>query len=188
MVFLFPVGVVLLDGQMEAYFIPFVLGFIYSFGNPLFWLKDGLAEMKLSYQLAKAKSQNQAQLQDEVHQAEQHIKSQAEELQRQKAQAEAEIKRAAEELRRKQEAFNKQQSQNNPADKGLNPHDFQDACEILGVHSGSSRNEFKKAYRHLSGLFHPDKFAYFDGVLKAQAAENFKLINTAWETIKRKLK
>ncbi|WP_419555176.1 DnaJ domain-containing protein [Pseudoalteromonas luteoviolacea] len=59
---------------------------------------------------------------------------------------------------------------------------------MLGVHAGNSLVEFKKAYRHLSNLFHPDKLDKFDGILKQQAKENAKLINIAWETIQKKLK
>ncbi|MEK0160817.1 DnaJ domain-containing protein [Pseudoalteromonas piscicida] len=194
---LVPVGSTLVTEDQNWYFIPYILGFLYVYTNPFYWLSDAFSEVKLSYQLAKAKSeQSQAQCQDDIKQAEQDIKAQAEELSRQKAQAEEEIKRASEELRRKQEAFQRQQSQqqsnNNSSQShfgsaGLDPRKFEDACSILGVHAGSSLAEFKKAYRHLSNLFHPDKFAHFDGSLKAQAIENFKLINTAWETIKRKL-
>lgn len=188
MVLLFPVGIALLDGHHELYFIPFVVGFLYSFGNPLAWLQDGIAELRLSYQLAKSKRQSQQQNEQTKKQAEEYFKEQSEKLQRQKEQAEAEIKKEAEKLRRKQEAFRNQQSSSNARDQGLNPKNFQDACKILSVDSTSSLEEFKKAYRHLSNLFHPDKFAHFDGLLKAQAAENFKLVNQAWETVKRKLK
>lgn len=187
MVFLFPVGIVLLDSQQDMYFIPFGIGFLYSYGNPLRWLIDGIAEAKLSYQLAKAKRANQSQFAEGKQKADEYYQEQAEDIQRQKAEAEAEIRKEAEKLRREKEAFKNQQSSYNPSDQGLNPLDFQDACKILGVHAGSSLNEFKKAYRHLSALFHPDKFAHFDGVLKSQAAENFKLINSAWETVKRKV-
>lgn len=188
------VGLVLMEDQKEAYFIPFALGFVFYYGNPFLWLKDGIADAKMSFQLAKAKSANQAQFESDYQNAEDHIRSQAENLNKQKAQAEAEIKKAAEELRRQQEAFKRQKANANnnqnesPSDKGLDPTNFSDACQILGVHAGSSLAEFKKAYRHLSSMFHPDKFAHFEGVLKSQAVENSKLINAAWVTIKRKLK
>ncbi|CAM4395864.1 DnaJ domain-containing protein [Pseudoalteromonas maricaloris] len=195
---LVPVGSTLVTEDQSWYFIPYLLGFLYVYTNPFYWLIDAFSEVKLSYQLAKAKSeQSQAQYQDDIKQSEQDIKAQAEELRRQKAQAEEEIKRASEELRRKQEAFQRQQSQqqsnNNSSQShfdsaGLDPRKFEDACSILGVHAGSSLAEFKKAYRHLSNLFHPDKLDKFDGILKQQAKENAKLINIAWETIQRKLK
>lgn len=194
-VFIIPVALVLFETHQEVYFIPFIFGWFYCYDNPLTWLKNGISDVRISYQLAKAKSAAQAQ--DEMKQTEQDIKNQAEELRRQKIQAEEEIKRASEELRRKQEAFQQQQSQyqsNNNSNQsqfdsaGLDPRKFEDACSILGVHAGSSLAEFKKAYRHLSNLFHPDKLDKFDGVLKQQAKENAKLINIAWETIQRKLK
>ncbi|MEC4090915.1 J domain-containing protein [Pseudoalteromonas rubra] len=194
-----PVASTLVTEEQNWYFFPYALGFLYVYINPFYWLSDALSEIKLSYQLAKAKSENQskAQFQEEVRQAEQNIKAQAEEIRRQKAQAEEDIKRASEELRRKQEAFQRQQgqqqsnhssSQSQFDSAGLDPRKFEDACSILGVHAGSSLAEFKKAYRHLSNLFHPDKLDKFDGVLKQQAKENAKLINIAWETIQKKLK
>jgi len=210
-----------------VYCSAFVVGFIYAYRNPFLWFKDGLADMRMSFRLAKAKSASKTQFKNDYRHAEDSIRSQSENLYRQKTQAEddlkrqqqeveaelrnqkrqaedniknqqqeaeAELQRAAERLRREQEAFRREQAnaQNNkqeaPADKGLNPKNFSDACQILGVHSGASLAEFKKAYRHLSNMFHPDKFAHFDGILKTQAAENSKMINAAWDTIKRKLK
>ena len=44
---------------------------------------------------------------------------------------------------------------------------------------------FKKAYRTLRALYHPDKINHLGGTRKQQAEEEMKLINLAWATIQR---
>lgn len=53
--------------------------------------------------------------------------------------------------------------------------------EVLGVPSGASEEEVKKAYRHLSRIYHPD--ANVNNPNKAQAEEKFKEVQQAYQQI-----
>jgi hypothetical protein len=180
----------------------FVLGFIYAYDNPFRWLFGLFDDARMSWQLAKARHDSdreyqrqeleaQSRANDTAHQQEMNdLRRQKEnaeaDLRRQQGDAE-ELKQAFERLKREKEAAqNKQQQQGSSNfSTGLDPTKYADACKILGVPQGSSVQDCKAAYRHLSTLFHPDKFARSESVLKTNAAESLKMINVAWETIKK---
>ena len=52
--------------------------------------------------------------------------------------------------------------------------------ELLGVRPGASRQELKAAYRDLTKVWHPDRFAH-DPRLQQKAEEKLKEINEAYE-------
>ena len=58
-----------------------------------------------------------------------------------------------------------------------------DPYAVLGVTPQSSDDEIKKAYRNLSRRFHPD--ANINNPNKAQAEEQFKLVQQAYEQVMR---
>jgi DnaJ-domain-containing protein 1 len=117
--------------------------------------------------------------------------------QQRQAQAEQErLRRQAEELRRQREQFQREQAQarnnqNNqsstPNDE-LNPNNLDDACEILGCNRNDDLATFKKAYRYLRAMYHPDKMEQFGGRRKKQAEEEMKLINQAWVRVQQNFK
>ncbi|OKY25209.1 DnaJ family molecular chaperone [Thalassotalea sp. PP2-459] len=128
-------------------------------------------------------------------------------IKRQRREAEEAIRREAENLKREQERArsNRNNSQNNSrqessqdrhnqnqsnsSDSGhLNPKYFPDACEILGKGQGCTKKEYKVDYMQLIKLYHPDKIAGLSGSRKTQAENEAKLINAAWDTIKKKLR
>lgn len=198
-------GLILIAGTANAFagnpnnilVAGFVLGFVYAFGNPFRWFFGLLDDARMSWQLAKARRESDREYQRQEREAQTRANDTAHQqemndLRRQKENAEAdlrrqqreaeELKQAFERLKREKEATqNKQQGSSNFGN-GLDPTKYADACKILGVAQGCSLQECKAAYRHLSTLFHPDKFARSQSVLKAQAADNLKLINLAWET------
>lgn len=55
---------------------------------------------------------------------------------------------------------------------------------ILGLRSGSGKDEIKKAYLDLVKVWHPDRFTH-DPALAAKASEKLKEINEAYETLRR---
>jgi curved DNA-binding protein CbpA len=59
--------------------------------------------------------------------------------------------------------------------------------EILGVGAGVSREELKAAYRDLTKVWHPDRFAH-DPRLQAKAQEKLKEINDAFDQLTSKAK
>jgi len=56
-----------------------------------------------------------------------------------------------------------------------------DPYEVLGVPKNATQDEIKKAYRKLAKQYHPDK--YIGNPLSDLAAEKFKEINEAYETL-----
>jgi flagellar biosynthesis GTPase FlhF len=133
-----------------------------------------------------------------------------EDIDRQRKEAEDAIHRESENFKREQERArsNRNNSQSNKdhsrqensqsrqdksnfnhSDSGyLDPQKFPDACEILGKGQGCSLKEYKAAYMRLIKLYHPDKISGLSGARKAQAEDEAKQINAAWNTIKKKLK
>ena len=57
-----------------------------------------------------------------------------------------------------------------------------DPYELLGVRPGVSRQELKVAYRDLTKVWHPDRFAH-DPRLQEKAQEKLKEINDAYEQL-----
>ena len=164
--------------------------------------------------IGQQKEQAEADLYRQKHEVEEEIrrqKRQAEQdIERQRREAEEAIRRESENLKREQErARSKQnksqnsqdnsrqennqnrqnQNQSKNTDSGhLNPQYFPDACEILGKGQGCTKKEYKVAYMQLIKLYHPDKISGLSGSRKAQAENEAKLINAAWDTIKKKLR
>ncbi len=54
--------------------------------------------------------------------------------------------------------------------------------KTLGLESGASREEVKKAYRDLSKVWHPDRFAE-DPALQKKAGEKLQAINDAYKCL-----
>lgn len=67
----------------------------------------------------------------------------------------------------------------------LNPNNINDAYRILGVNKDSKLKECKRSYRNLMSVYHPDKTIRLRKNEKKQAQEKAKLINLAWEKIKK---
>lgn len=59
-----------------------------------------------------------------------------------------------------------------------------DECyRLLELKPGASGDEVKRAYRDLTKVWHPDRFAH-DAALRRKAEEKLKAINEAYETIR----
>jgi preprotein translocase subunit Sec63 len=61
--------------------------------------------------------------------------------------------------------------------------DPQTHLKALGLEFGASRDDVKKAYRDLSKVWHPDRFAE-DPNLQQKAGEQLKAINEAYQQLK----
>jgi len=187
----------------------FVFGGILNFKRPVSYvierLKD-LIEMGAFKRILLQQTANliddreavEAELLKQKHEIEQELK----ERKRQAEQAEESARREAENLRREREKSNNQSgkqsnnsgqssssNQNTSSDKRhLNPRIFSDACEVLGMSQGKTKPEYKKAYMKLMSMYHSDKLAGLPEELRKQEEEKAKLVNVAWNTIKKKLK
>jgi DnaJ like chaperone protein len=60
-----------------------------------------------------------------------------------------------------------------------------DYYEVLGVEKGASAEDIKKAYRKCAMKYHPDRVATLGPEVQKAAAEKFRQIQEAYETIKR---
>jgi DnaJ like chaperone protein len=57
--------------------------------------------------------------------------------------------------------------------------------KILEVSPTATNEEIKKAYRNMALKFHPDKVQYLGEDFRKVAEEKFKLVNEAYEMIKK---
>lgn len=71
-----------------------------------------------------------------------------------------------------------QQSRRN--DTGSAP----DPYRVLGIESGATDDEVKRAYRRLAMKYHPDKVATLGDEIRKNAESQFRIINEAYETIR----
>jgi DnaJ-domain-containing protein 1 len=199
-------------GNMEDNTIPniFVISGVVSgvFKNPLAVVLAPLELLMVNLRLAMVRSRAGREEKKGYTRASEDIRRQAQEteerlhrqkedieedLRRQQAQAEEEIRRKAEELRRKEEELNRKARRDRKEGKGgsetgerpLDPTRLEDAYKILGVVSGLSLGEYKKAWRELLTKYHPDKTAHLGKELQRVALKETQKINRAWETIKR---
>ena len=177
----------------------FIIGYLYNYGNPFRKMYETFDELRIGWmyrrKAAKSGADNQADFSRQKEEFE-------DEINRQKKAAEEDLRRQAEELYREKERFRREQEQaqakaqeqakNNKkedfVDLNLNPKNLADALTVLGVDKNASLKECKRAYQHLSNVFHPDKLAYLNGVLKEQAEESLKLINVAWATVEKEFR
>lgn len=68
---------------------------------------------------------------------------------------------------------------------GSAPRSYVSPYTVLGVSPSASDEEIKRAYRELAMKYHPDRYAGQGASAQKQAEENFKLINNAYERIKK---
>ncbi|MBU0674569.1 MAG: DnaJ domain-containing protein [Proteobacteria bacterium] len=69
----------------------------------------------------------------------------------------------------------------------VSPTQGPDAYDILGLQSGASMEEVKKAYRALSMKYHPDKVNHLGSEFRTVAEEKMKEINVAYQQLKERL-
>ena len=195
------------ENEAHYYSIPFIIGIISYWSNPLNFFLSPLNSIRMHFSfkvnLRKQQQEIEKNINQQKRQVEEDLQEQAENLHRQKQDAEERIRKRAENLKREQESFNKQkdrfykEQQQGKSSKNqkwqesnnkFNPDKLSDVYEILGVKAGASLSECKKAYRRLMSLYHPDKIMQLTGARRQQAEEEAKLINVAWESVKKKLK
>lgn len=61
---------------------------------------------------------------------------------------------------------------------------YETACEILGIKTGASQDEIKKAYHQLAQKYHPDKVSHLAEEFKVIAENKMKEINAAYMMLK----
>ncbi len=216
MMFAIPVIGAVEQHQQPLLYIPFAIGFITNFTSPLRRVMDFFSGIKMDIQRSRAnkrynKEQKQRQKEYEKQQAKyekERAKQQStqshqrqtnnySEQQRQTQTEQERLRRQAEELRRQREQFQQEQAQarrnqtnqnkqSSSKNDDLNPNNLKDACEILGCKDTDNKATFKRAYRVLRAMYHPDKVEQFGGRRKKQAEEEMKLINLAWETVNKR--
>ena len=60
-----------------------------------------------------------------------------------------------------------------------------DYYEVLGLKKGASDDEIKKAFRKLAMKYHPDRVSTLGEDVQKAAAEKFRQVKEAYETIKK---
>ena len=96
-------------------------------------------------------------------------------------QKEEEIRRQEEELRRKQAEFNRNNAQEN-AKQSVN-ESIAEAMKILGLKTGFTAHELKKAYKRESMKYHPDRGGNNPEHIKKLMELKFKEVAMAYELL-----
>lgn len=193
-------------GQLNDYFMNFclIIGIVSGIiKNPLSLI--GLLEVpKMKLYLAFARARAKAEEKDSYHRYQEDLHRQEQEagerVNKQYTEAEEELRRQAEELhkrakeqKQREEAFYKEQQENQNKQSSqsegepLNPTKLEDAYEILGTKLGLSLAEYKKARDQIAKQYHPNFVNHLGDELKELAEKKMKLINVAFDTIKKHL-
>jgi len=161
-------------------------------------LREFLASVKSKFTIereAKSQENNQNQKSDNYQQAykaeqarrEQEAKAQREQQRNQDQQYQEESQYKKQEQRKQERAkqhYQRQQKQKESIEKNKPPTDTRTSLEILGLKSGFTQQELKKAYRQKTMKTHPDKWEQEPAHLQKMMEEEFKLVKKAYEALK----
>ena len=85
---------------------------------------------------------------------------------------------------RAKQQYQRQQKQKESIEKNKPPTDTRTSLEILGLKSGFTQQELKKAYRQKTMKTHPDKWEQEPAHIQKMMEEEFKLVKKAYEALK----
>jgi len=161
----FAVSVGLLEADNNLYTGLFILGVFLNFGNPLSRFSSVFEDFKVNRMYQKS-----------LHA--QKVNIEADNTSRYYEQKEEEIRRQEEKLRRKQAEFRRKNAQSN-AKKSVN-ESIAEAMEILGLKTGFTAHELKKAYKRESMKYHPDRGGKNPEHIKKLMELKFKEVASAY--------
>ncbi len=101
-----------------------------------------------------------------------------------KQQEESQRKQEKPKQERAKQQYQRQQRQKESIEKNKPPTDTRTNLEILGLKTGFTQEELKKAYRKKTMKTHPDKWEQEPQHIQKMMEEEFKLIKKAYETLK----
>jgi len=198
-VLLIPLAPIFIEFDNDFYTVCLIIGGLLNFKQPVSSTVNYVKGLFNSLTLGRQNmgyshnfdSQKQ-KAEDELYRQKSEIE---EELRQQRARAEQDINRqrreAEESIKREKEEFQKNKrssSSNHSNTSNLNPSVFADACEILWMHQDKTLQEYKKAYKKLMTVYHPDNLYGLSETRKEQANQESKRLNVAMRTIEKKLK
>ena len=169
---------------------------------------DGLGGFWLKYLLFRARRKAHRLQKDQYREAQDDLLSQKEaieaDLKQQREEAEEDIRRQADSLKARAEAIREQEARARTQGSGggrqeqgrgegnskpqLDPSNFAEACQILGISTDPTYEEAKRAYREQVKRYHPDRTGHLGEEFKELAEKKVKLINEAWVVIKKIIK
>jgi hypothetical protein len=124
---------------------------------------------------------------DELNRAREDAYRQSQESDEARRKAEREKERYKEEARKAREEARKQEENNNSESSSSsskkNKVDNRTPEKILGLSSGFTIADLKKAYRSLSGRYHPDRYTHMSSELQEEMAEEFKNVQGAYNKL-----
>jgi len=184
----------------DFYTLCLVIGGLLSFERPVTasvsFAKRMFESARVNMSLSGDINHQKKQAEDDLYRQKREVE---EELKRQKAQAEEDINRqrreAEDALRKEKEQFKRSKKSHNTNssnsshdNRNLNPTFFSDACEILWMNQNATLQEYKKAYKRLISVYHPDKLHGMTEESKEHANSESKKLNVAIETIENHFK
>lgn len=144
----FAVSVGLLEANNNLYTGLFILGVFLNFGNPFSRFFSVFEDFKIHRMYQKSLQSQKASIENELNEK-------VDTTSRYYQQKEEELRKKEEELRRKQAEFKRNNAQSN-AKKSVN-ESIAEAMKILGLKTGFTAHELKKAYKRESMKYHPDR-------------------------------
>lgn len=103
---------------------------------------------------------------------------------------EAELFKQEEDIKRKrrqlEEEIRRVKEKQKQTDQRNYPQTLQEAFEVLGTSSGLTLEKYKKIWKQEVMKYHPDRAAGLGERLQKKAEEEMKIINKAWEIIKKR--
>jgi len=122
---------------------------------------------------------NQQAYEAEQARREQEAKAQREQQKNQNDQQEEQAKQ-----KKSKQQYQRQQKHKESIEKNKPPIDTRTSLEILGLKSGFTQQELKKAYKQKTMKTHPDKWEQEPTYIQKMMEEEFKLVKKAYETLK----
>jgi DnaJ-domain-containing protein 1 len=167
----FAVSVGLLEANNNLYTGLFILGVFLNFGNPFGRVFSVFEDFKIHRMYQKSLQSQKASIENELN-------KKVDKTSRYYQQKEEEIRRQEEELRRKKAEFNRNNAQEN-AKKSVN-ESIAEAMKILGLKTGFTTHELKKAYKRESMKYHPDRGGKNPEHIKKLMELKFKEVASAY--------
>lgn len=180
--------------------VSFIAGIAYAYRESsegilddwLYRVRESLSSItsKFSFKREPKPSQsdrsNQQAYEAEQARREQEAKAQREQQKNQNDQQEEPHYKKEEQAKQKKskQQYQRQQKYKESIEKNKPPTDTRTSLEILGLKSGFTQQELKKAYRQKTMKTHPDKWEQEPIYIQKMMEEEFKLVKKAYETLK----
>jgi hypothetical protein len=170
----FAICVGLIEADNNLYTGLFVFGALLNFANPLGGLFNAFEDYKLHKMYEKSLQSQKSSIENDLHE-------QVNNASNHYSQKEENLRREQEKLAREKADFERNKSNNvqKEVKKSVN-ESIAEAMEILGLKTGFTAHELKKAYKRESMKYHPDRGGKNPEHIKKLMELKFKEVTSAY--------